>query len=126
MVEDEPRPSWNGSYTSSTSVCISSFTSKAILPQVPVTRPRKQPTSAMRSRTVCQEISGWPSFNSFINLAWHLSPSLPSEDSVPAAPPNSHQHARTQLLEALLVALEGAEQSRHLVAKGDRHRLLQI
>ena len=36
------------------------------------------------------------------------------------------QHARAELLEALLVALEGAEQSRHLVAEGDRHRLLQI
>ena len=36
------------------------------------------------------------------------------------------QHARAQLLEALLVALESAEQSRHLVAEGDRHRLLQV
>ena len=36
------------------------------------------------------------------------------------------QHARAQLLEALLVPLEGGEHSRHLVAEGDRHRLLQI
>ena len=38
----------------------------------------------------------------------------------------AHQHARAQFLEALLVALEGAEQGGHLVAEGDRHRLLQI
>src|SRR5450759_3531668 len=94
MVEDEPRPSWNGSYTSSTSVCISSFTSNAILPQVPVTRPRKQPTSAMRSRTVCQEISGWPSLSSLHSSTCTFSPSLPSADSVPAAPPNSPTSTR--------------------------------
>ena len=72
-----------------------SFTSKAILPQVPVTRPRKQPTSAMVSRTVCQEIAGWPSLSSFISSTWHFSPSLPSEDSVPAAPPNSPTSTRS-------------------------------
>ena len=38
----------------------------------------------------------------------------------------AHQHARPQLLQALLVALEGGEQGRHLVAEGDRHRLLQV
>src|SRR5438132_9910391 len=56
MVDDEPRPSWNGSNTSSTSVCIISFTSKAILPQMPVTRPRKQPTSAKRSEEHTSEL----------------------------------------------------------------------
>ncbi len=94
MVLDEPRPSWNGSNTSSTSVCIISFTSIAILPSVPVTRPRKQPTSAMRSRTVCQAISGWPSPSSCISAACTFSPSVPSDDSVPAAPPNSPTSTR--------------------------------
>jgi len=63
--------------------------SKAILAQVPVTKPRKQPASAMLSRTVCQAIAGWPSFSSFISSACVASPLPLSEDSVPAAPPNS-------------------------------------
>ena len=95
MVEDEPRPSWNGSNTSSTSVCIISFTSKAILPQMPVTRPRKQPTSAMRSCTVCQAISGWARSSSLASSTWVRRPSLPSDDSVPAAPPNSNTNVRS-------------------------------
>ena len=64
------------------------------MPHEPVTSPRKQPTSAMMSRTVCHEIAGWPSFNSFISSTWHFSPSLPSDDSVPAAPPNSPTSTR--------------------------------
>src|SRR6187401_545421 len=71
-----------------------SFTSNAILPQLPVTSPRKHPTSAMRSRTVCQEISGWPSLSSFISSSCTFRPSLPSDDSVPAAPPNSPTNTR--------------------------------
>ena len=41
----------------------------ASLPSVPPTRPRKQPTSAMVSRTVCQAITGWPRPSSFIRPA---------------------------------------------------------
>ncbi len=46
---------------------------------------------------------------------------------MPAAPPNSPTSTRAaQFAEALLVPVEGGEQRRHLVAEGDRHRLLQI
>ncbi len=46
---------------------------------------------------------------------------------MPAAPPNSPTSTRARSsLQALLVAFEGGEQRRHLVAEGDRHRLLQI
>ena len=65
-----------------------------ILPKVPVTSPRKQPTSPMRSRTVCQAISGWPSLSSFISSACTLRPSAPSDASVPTAPPNSPTRTR--------------------------------
>src|SRR6267143_1283292 len=89
MVLDEPRPCANGSYTSPTSVCIISLTSIASLPSVPVTRPRKQPTSAIVSRSVCQAITGCARPSSFINPAWVSSPPWPREASVPAAPANS-------------------------------------
>ena len=36
------------------------------------------------------------------------------------------QQARLELVQALPVALEGREHGRHLVAEGDRHRLLQV
>ena len=65
-----------------------------ILPSVPVRRPRKQPTSPMRSRTVCQAISGWPRPSSSISAACTLRPSAPSEASVPTAPPNSPTSTR--------------------------------
>ena len=46
---------------------------------------------------------------------------------MPAAPPNSNTNTRSRkLLEPLLVALEGGEIGRALVAEGDRHRLLQV
>ena len=48
----------------------------------------------MRSRTVCQAISGWPRPSSSISPACTLRPSAPSEASVPAAPPNSPTSTR--------------------------------
>ncbi len=110
MVEDEPRPSWNGSNTSSTSVCIISFTSKAILPQMPVTRPRKQPTSAMRSCTVCQAISGWARFK-FLGQLDLRPQSILAERRQRAggAAELEHEGAFLELLQPLLVALEGGE-----------------
>ncbi len=94
-------PAAKGSKTSSTSVCIISFTSVEILPSVPVTRPRKQPTSAMRSRMVCQAISGCPRSSSLISAACTSSPSVPSEDEVAGgAAELADQHARTQLPQA--------------------------
>ena len=89
MVDDEPRPGANGSNTSATSVCIISLTSIAILPSEPPTSPRKAPTSAMVSRTVCQEISGWARPSSFIRPACVSIAPFSSDDSVPDAPPNS-------------------------------------
>src|SRR6516164_4865059 len=90
-----------------------SFTSIEILPSVPVRRPRKQPTSPMRSRTVCQAISGWPRPSSAISAACTLRPSPPSD-------------ARVQLRQALAMALHGGKQRRHLEAEGERYRLLQV
>src|SRR5215472_416259 len=89
MVLLEPRPCAKGSATSPTSVCIISFTSVASFPSVPVTKPRKHPASAKQSRAVCQAMAGCPSFNLRINAACTSSPRLPSEASVPTAPPNS-------------------------------------
>jgi len=54
----EPRPGAAGSETSPISVCIISLTSVASFASVPVTSPRKQPTSAMRSRWLCHAMSG--------------------------------------------------------------------
>src|SRR5204863_146330 len=71
MVLDEPRPCANGSYASPTSVCIISFTSSASLPSVPVTRPRKQPTSAIVSRSVCQAIAGCAQLHELLHHAQH-------------------------------------------------------
>ena len=97
MVDDEPRPSWNGSNTSSTSVCIISFTSKAILPQMPVTRPRKQPTSAMRSCTVCQAISGCLRSSSLASSTWVRKPVLAERGQrAGRAAELEHQHALAQ------------------------------
>ncbi|MCY1307093.1 hypothetical protein D9M70_569950 [compost metagenome] len=89
MVDEEPRPGAKGSNTSATSVCIMSFTSMAILPSEPPTSPRNAPTSAIVSRTVCQEISGCASPSSFINAACVSMAPVCNEESVPDAPPNS-------------------------------------
>src|SRR5204862_393212 len=99
MVLDEPRPCANGSYASPTSVCIISFTSSASLPSVPVTRPRKQPTSAIVSRSVCQAIAGCARPSSFINPAWVSSPPWPREASVAVAPGLRAQLAQVDSLE---------------------------
>ena len=94
MVLDEPRPGAKGSNTSATSVCIKSFTSMAILPSEPPTMPRKAPTSAKLSRTVCQLISGWPRPSSCMSAAWVSIAPFSSDDSVPEAPPNSPTSTR--------------------------------
>ena len=52
IVDEPPLPGADGSNASPTSVCISSETSRAILPSVPVRRPSTVATSAMRSRCV--------------------------------------------------------------------------
>src|SRR2546430_10870267 len=126
MVLDEPRPCANGSYASPTSVCIISFTSIASLPSVPVTRPRKRPTSAIVSRSVCQAIAGCARPSSFINPAWVSSPPWPRGERAGCAREFTHQHARTQLRETRAMPLDRGENPGHLVAEGHGNGLLQV
>ena len=90
MVEEAPRPPPpSGSCTSSISVAIITWTSRAILPSVAQTSARKLPTSAKPSCMVCQAIAGWASPSRSQSPFCTSSPLSPSEFSAPTAPPNA-------------------------------------
>ena len=85
--------------------------SVAFLESVPQSMARKAPTSAMRSRSVCQAISGVAKFNVLASSSWHSSGSRPlspltSVASVPAAPRKlERENAFSELSKTLLMAL---------------------
>ena len=106
-----------------TSVCIMSFTSVATFPSVPVTRPRKHPTSAKQSRAVCQAIAGWPSFNSRISAACTSRPRFAKRgERAGGASKFADQQARTQFGQARAMPLESRQQHGHLETERDRAR----
>ena len=109
IAEEPPRPSAAGSNTSAISVCISSETSRAILPRVPVSKPQKAPTSVTRSRSACQGRSGTPRFRSFSdgdNNVQRLGPQR--SESSGGASELKDQHTRAQLAEAGAMTLDRA------------------
>ena len=81
----------------------------------------------MRSRTVCQAISGWPRLELLHQRGLHLE-AVGAErgERADRAGELADQHARAQLRQPLAVALHGGEQRRGLEAEGERHRLLQV
>ena len=65
----------------------------------------------MVSRTVCQAIAGWPRLELLHQLGLRLEPAVAERGQrAGGAAELADQHARAQLLQALLVALEGGEQ----------------
>ena len=125
MVEDPPRPSAEGSSSSATSVCMCRERSRAILPRVPVARPRVVATSATRSRCECHGRSGRPRPSSCARACATSFPLSPSAASVPAAPPSCSTSARRRRPpQAAAVTTDGVEPSRRLQAEGRGERLL--
>ena len=107
MVLDEPRPSWNGSYTSSTSVCIISFTSSAILPH---SAGDEAEEAADLGDAVAHRVPGDLGLGELEllgELDLHLEAVLAERrQRAGGAAELEHEHARAQLGEPLLVALE--------------------
>ena len=126
MVEEPPRPGAAGSNASATSVCISSETSRAILPQVPVRIANAAATSASRSRWPCQGASGSGRSSSAASRSETSSPRSPSAASVPAAPPNCSTSASLRSRRSR--SRERAERrriARELEPERHRQRVLQ-
>ena len=94
MVEDPPRPSADGSSISATSVCMCRERSRAILPRVPVARPRVVATSATRSRCECHGRSGRPRPSSSREGARDVVPLVPQRGQRSRRPAHL-QHERT-------------------------------
>ena len=95
-------------------------------PRVPVTRPRKHPASATRSRAVCQAISGWPSPTPATARPALRTRASPSDASVPPRRRIRRPERVDGVREAQPMALECGQKYRHLEAEGDRDCLLQI
>ena len=126
MVEEPPRPSPEGSNASATSVCIISWMSRAILPQVPARIASTEAASAMRSRWVCQGASGNGSSSSCASLSATRNPLSPSAASVPAAPPNcSASASRAQSKQPPARTVQCGGIFRELEAERHRQRMLQ-
>ena len=96
MVEEPPRPSPEGSASSAISVCACRQISRAILPSVPVQRPRAAAISTMRSRWVCQGIAGRVKCSCSDNAFATAGPRPERAASVPTAPPNCTARLRVR------------------------------
>ena len=115
-----------GSNASPTSVCISSATSRAILPQVPARIAKAAATSASRSRWLCQGASGSGRSSSAASRSATSRPRSPSAASVPAAPPNcSTSASRAQPPQPLARARQRRRIAGELEPERHRQRVLQ-